>query len=336
MSEVCATCHTLVTEALGPGARPIGRLAEQTPFQEWQASSYRNTQACQSCHMPVVAEPTPIAGVLGQPREGMSRHVFRGGNFFVMQMLNRYRAELGVEATPEEMDNAIRRTVRHLETETARIAIERAAIVDGRLEADVLIENLAGHKLPTAYPSRRAWVHLEVRDAAGRVLFESGAFDPSGRIRGNDYDDDPRRFEPHWREVRRADDVQIYESVVAGADGAPTTGLLTGVRYLKDNRLLPAGFDKASAPADVAVQGDAVNDADFTAGRDRVRYVVDVTGAAGPLTVTAEFWFQPIAYRWAENLRGYDAPETRRFVRYYDSMAAASAIVIARAAMTVR
>ena len=39
-----------------------------------------------------------------------------------------------------------------------------------------------------------------------------------------------------------------------------TTGLLKGLRFVKDNRLLPRGFDKASADADIAVRGDAAAD----------------------------------------------------------------------------
>ena len=335
-SDVCGTCHTLITTALGPNAQAIGRLPEQTPYQEWQASAYRDRQPCQACHMPAVAEPTPITSVLGQPRDGMSRHQFRGGNFFVMQMLNRYRAELGVVATPEEMDSAIRRTVAHLETETARVTLDGVSLSGNRLDATVLVRNLAGHKFPTAYPSRRAWLQFTVRDAGGRVVFDSGRFEPSGRITGNDYDADPRRFEPHHTEIRRAEDVQIYESVIVGQDRLPTTGLLTGTEYIKDNRLLPAGFDKAAAPADIAVHGGARTDADFEAGSDRVRYAIDLPGGAGPYEVTVQLWFQPIAFRWAENLRGYDAMETKRFVRYYDAMASGSALVVARATATVR
>jgi hypothetical protein len=335
-SDVCATCHTLITTALDASSRPIGQLPEQTPYQEWRASAFRTRQACQACHMPVVAEPTPITGVLGQPREGMSRHVFRGGNFFMMQMLNRYRAELGVVATPGEMDAGIRRTVTHLETETARVRLEDPTIASGRLNATVTIQNLAGHKFPTAYPSRRAWLEFTVQDASGRVVFSSGAFEPNGSIAGNDFDRDPARFEPHYSEIRRSDEVQVYESVMAGPDGRLTTGLLTGVKYVKDNRLLPEGLDKRAAPADIAVHGAAADDEDFVAGGDRVRYSVDLAGAQGPFDVTVRLWFQPIAFRWAENLRSYDAPETRRFVRYYDSMAAVSAIPIARATTSVR
>jgi hypothetical protein len=77
------------------------------------------------------------------------------------------------------------------------------------------------------------------------------------------------------------------------------------------------------------VRGPATGDGDFTAGGDRVRYSVAVEAASGPFTVTAELSFQPIAYRWAENLAGYDTFETRRFVRYYRAMAGGSAIPMA-------
>ncbi len=58
-SEVCATCHTLLTSALGPNHETLGTLPEQTPYLEWQHSAYRESQNCQSCHMPVVAEAVP-------------------------------------------------------------------------------------------------------------------------------------------------------------------------------------------------------------------------------------------------------------------------------------
>jgi nitrate/TMAO reductase-like tetraheme cytochrome c subunit len=69
-SELCATCHTLLTKALGPGGRETGELPEQVPYQEWLHSEYRNTRSCQSCHMPPVAEDVPITSVAGQLRPG--------------------------------------------------------------------------------------------------------------------------------------------------------------------------------------------------------------------------------------------------------------------------
>ena len=120
---------------------------------------------------------------------------------------------------------------------------------------------------------------------------------------------------------------------MAGPDDRPTTGLLTAVRYLKDNRLLPAGFDKTTAPADVAVVGPASSDADFLAGRDDVRYAVDA--GTGPLQIQVRLLFQPISFRWADNLRAYDAPEPRRFLRYWDAMAHASSLPLTTASASV-
>ena len=51
----------------------------------------------------------------------------------------------------------------------ARSPIGAADARSGRLTAEVRVENLGGHKLPTAFPSRRAWLHVVVRDATPAV-----------------------------------------------------------------------------------------------------------------------------------------------------------------------
>jgi hypothetical protein len=175
---------------------------------------------------------------------------------------------------------------------------------------------------------------VTVRDRDGNRVFESGALNPDGSIAGNDNDADANRFEPHYTEITSSDQVQIYESVMQGANGALTTGLLTAVRYVKDNRLLPRGFDKATATPDIAVHGGAAEDADFTGGGDTVRYSVATGSARGPFQVESEIWYQPISYRWAMNLKRYDAPEPKRFVGYYESFASGSGVMLAHAAAT--
>jgi hypothetical protein len=333
-SEMCATCHTLYTNALGPAGDVIGSLPEQVPYLEWRHSAFVDERSCQSCHMPAAAD-TPIASVLGEPREQLARHSFFGGNFFMLRMLNRFRGELGMIAPARELEAAAQATIRQLQTETASMEIAGARVAGGQLEASVVVRNLTGHKLPTGYPSRRAWLHLTVRDAAGRVWFESGAVTAEGSIRGNDSDDDGGRVEPHYDEIRRADQVQVYESVMARPDGNPTTGLLQATQFLKDNRLLPRGFDKTTANRDIAVVGQAAEDANFNAAGDRVRYVVPVIGAEGPFRIDVELRYQPIGFRWANNLRAYGAPEPRRFVLYYDAMASGSSTVLTRIVTTV-
>jgi hypothetical protein len=335
-SELCATCHTLFTHSITADGSAGAELPEQVPYLEWLQSDYRDSLSCQACHMPVISEPTPIASVLGQPREGAARHDFRGGNFFMPRLLDAHRAELAVAATPAELQAASDRAVAHLQGGGIGVRVEEVRREAGRLDATVTVENHAGHKMPTAYPSRRAWLHVVVRDARGTVVFESGRLGQDGAIAGNDGDHDAARYEPHYATITSPDEVQVYESVMVDAAGRVTTGLLTGVRYVKDNRLLPAGFDKGRAPADVAVHGAAASDADFLGGSDRVKYEVNVGDRPGPFSVDAELVYQPIGFRWAQNLRTYDAAEPGRFVRYYDAAASTSAVVVAKASGAAR
>jgi hypothetical protein len=334
-SELCGSCHTLFTETLDRAGRVLGEFPEQMPFLEWRHSAFRSERSCQSCHMPVVPDSAPVSSVLGQPRAGVSRHVFRGGNFFMLRMLNRFRDELAVAALPQELEREAAATIEHLQSAAALVTIEHSSIRGTQLVADVLVQNQAGHKLPTAYPSRRAWLHVRVRDAAGRLLFESGAFRPDGSIDGNDNDRDAGAFEPHYQEIDRAGQVQIYEAIMHDPTGRVTTGLLSAHRYAKDNRLLPRGFNKETASSEIAVQGHAREDKDFSAGSDRVRYIIDVGRAVRPLTIDVQLWYQPIAYRWAQNLAAYEAFETRRFLSWFKAMAESSALVLASARAAV-
>jgi hypothetical protein len=330
-SEVCATCHTLYTKALGAGGKEVGSLPEQVPYQEWLHSDYRDKQSCQFCHMPAVQEPVRITRVLGVPRDGLAQHVFVAGNFFMQRMLNRYRNELNVVAQPDALAASADLTVRFLQAKSAKLSIGPLEMRGGRLEADVTVENLGGHKLPTAYPSRRAWLHVTVRDAQNRVLFESGALHPDGSIEGNDNDADPKRFEPHYTEIRSADQVQIYEPILKDQNGNVTTSLLSAVGYAKDNRLLPHGFDKTTAEPDIAVYGGAAQDPAFSDAGHRVRYSVATGNAQGPFHVEAELMYEPIGFRWANNLKAYDAAEPKRFTGYYDAMASGAATVLVKA-----
>jgi hypothetical protein len=332
-SELCATCHTLITEAIGPDGRAIGSLPEQMNYQEWRHSAFFGEErSCQSCHMPPVRGPVRIASVLGDDRDSLSRHTFVGGNAFMLRLMNRYRAELGVEATSAELEATARATVRQLEQDTATVSVERASMADGITAVDVVVKNLTGHKFPTGYPSRRAWLHVTMRDAQGRTLFESGRVTETGLIEGNTSDEAAATFEPHYEEITRADEVQIYESIMGTPAGAPTTGLLQATQYLKDNRLLPRGFEKRTAAPEIAVIGGAAGDGDFTGDGDRVRYRIRLPGVA---SVDVELRYQPVGYRWAQNLAAYDAPEPRRFVGYYNALAQFASVVVARATRSV-
>jgi len=330
-SALCGSCHTLYTTTLNAKGEAVGELPEQMPYLEWRHSAYSGTESCQSCHMPVMERDMPITSVIGQTRSNVSQHVFLGGNFFMLGLLSRNAADLSVTALPQDLSQSIRRTRENLQTASARIAIRRIERKASRLHATVSVTNLTGHKLPTAYPSRRTWISFQVFNTNGAALFASGRLNPDGSIQGNDNDVDPGRHEPHYDEIDSADEVQIYEAIMADLDDNVTTVLLSAIRYIKDNRLLPVGFDKATAHSDIAVQGPARTDDDFTGGNDSVRYSVDLSKASeGPLTVVTELWYQPIAFRWAKNLMQQPSDEARRFVDYFEAESANTGIILAR------
>jgi hypothetical protein len=332
-SELCATCHTLITSAIGSDGRVIGSLPEQMNYQEWRHSDFsREERSCQSCHMPRADGPLRVSSVLGEARDGLSRHAFVGGNAFMLRMLNRFRDALGVEAPSTELEATARRTEEQLRRDTATLDVSTPRGVDGAIEFDVTVRNLTGHKFPTGYPARRAWLHVRVVGDDGRPLFDSGALGADGAIAGNANDADKTTFEPHYDVIDQADQVQIYESILGDERSRPTTGLLSAVRYLKDNRLLPRGFDKHTADPQIAVAGAAADDATFAGGGDRVRYRI---GAAGRRwsRIEVELIYQPIGYRWAHNLAEYNTRETSAFTQYFRAMEGSTASIVASATL---
>lgn len=325
-SGLCATCHTLFTPVVdGEGQLTGETFPEQVQFLEWQFSEFGDgigeDRSCQACHMPdaegeVVLSlvPTNLSG-----REPFAQHVFLGGNVFMLRLLRDNSEELGLTASTEQFDDAIARTEEFLATETATLAFQDVRQQGGGLVATVMLTNHCGHKLPTGFPSRRAWIHFTVRDGTNTVVFESGAPLPDGRIAGDDADVDAGAFESHHDVIVGEDQVQIYQSIMENTDGEPTYVLLRAANYAKDNRLLPSGFNKNGASADIAVVGSAATDTDFRGGSDEVTYNIDLGETTGPFTVTAELLFQSVSYRFVEQLRAEDGDLTRDFVRFFDA-----------------
>jgi hypothetical protein len=319
-SEVCASCHTLVTPTIDNQGEIAGHFPEQMPYVEWLASSYPDEKSCQDCHMPVVGGEVVLSTTGSPARDQFSQHSFAGGNIYGLTLLQAHGEELGVTASRDQITAALERAKDQLGSQTAQISIDDLALEGNTLSLALKIESQVGHKFPSGFPSRRVWVHLVVEDSAGKVLFESGLWSENGRIEGNDNDTDDSLFEPHYQVINHPDQVQIYETIMGDVDGAVTTTLLRGASYLKDNRLLPQGFEKDSAVDEIAVCGDARIDDNFQGGHDKVQYQVNLENAQGPFRITAELLYQSIGYRWAQNLDGLAAPEPELFITYYDSV----------------
>jgi hypothetical protein len=319
-AELCATCHTLYTPYVDATGQIAGEFPEQMPYLEWTHSDYRDTLACQDCHMPAAQGAVRISKTGGPPRSPFAQHVFVGGNAYMLEILRTFGEERQVTASSEQFEAKREQVVDQLQNRTAALAVEEIELSGSQLTATVTIQSLAGHKFPTGFPARRAWLHLMVQDAAGEIIFECGAVNPDGSIVGNDNDASPLKYEPHYQVIDSLDQVQIYESIMRTPEGSVTTALLRGAGYVKDNRLLPSGFDKGTASEDIAVHGQAMEDADFLWGGDRVPYTIELGNFEGPFTVTVELLYQSVGYRWAENLRRQAAPETDRFLGYYEAV----------------
>jgi hypothetical protein len=84
--------------------------------------------------------------------------------------------------------------------------------------------------------------------------------------------------------IESRDQVQIYESIMVDHEGEVTTGLIFAVRYIKDNQLLSAGFEKETSDEDIDVHGAAA-DVNFNNEGDVVSYYIALGESHGPYHV---------------------------------------------------
>jgi hypothetical protein len=332
-SALCGACHTLFTPAVrADGTLLPTEFPEQTTYLEWERGS--REQSCQGCHMPVADGSVVISNrpMMLAARSAFGDHVFAGANRQMLALLGSNSAALGLTAKPEHLAASLAATSEQLESRTAALALDSTEWDSSsrRLAFTVEVENKSGHKFPSGIPARRAWLHVTVADAGGTVVFESGRPADDGSIEGCAADANPAVFEPHHDVISSPEEVQIYESVMADSDGHVTQTLLRAAAYAKDNRLLPPGFDKlAAASTDVAVVGGAAFDDDFTEGRDRVTYALNVPPGTGSVTVTAELLYQSVSHPFAADLRNSHTDLVERFLGMYDASDRAPTLVAA-------
>lgn len=247
--------------------------------------------------------PKTTAKVSNRPRwlaakNGFAKHHLVGANTTILTMLRDNAAQLDVTST--DLNEGIDRARAMLQS-AADIEIVSVAVTEGVLAARVRVQNNSGHKAPTAYPSRRMWIHFKLTDSANNIVFESGRINADGSIVGADNDGDQAIFEPHYDLITSADQVQIYEAVMGDSAGNITYTLLRGAQYLKDNRLTPQGFDKYAVPYDIAVHGQAANDSNFNLGVDELVYRIPVK-VTGELDISVSLNYQTIAHGFVQDL----------------------------------
>ncbi|MFP4599606.1 MAG: hypothetical protein ACLFVJ_15205 [Persicimonas sp.] len=227
------------------------------------------------------------------------------------------------QAPSAAFDELIRQVQHQLQNDTARVSIASAQKTADGLRIGVDIVNLTGHKFPTGFPSRRAWLHVTVRDADGGVVFESGRWNDRGQLVDSsdavlaiEQVDGP--VEPHRDTVNASEQVQIYEPIMAGTDGQAVFRFLRAETYAKDNRLLPKGWSSAHAQASDTAPAGVDGDENFRGGADRVVYEVVLDELDGEFTVDAELVYQALGARFAAEIFTADTRPMKVFEQYYD------------------
>ena len=335
-SATCGACHDLRTpdipSADGSGLSPASGFPEQMIYSEWVNSSFAandgSGQNCQSCHMPEVDGAIELSSQGGGiARENFSRHTFLGPNTVMQSLLMNNAESLGILVPAADFAVAIERNREFVAT-GARVQILSSELQSGsELVTRVRINNLAGHKLPSGFASRRAFVHFLVTDSTGTVVFESGRENSDGSITGINADTDSAQYENHYELIDSSDQVQVYEAIMGDQNDAVTHTLMNATQYLKDNRLLPSGFDKVSAPDDIRTRGNAMDDIDFDAGGDEIEYRVQVPESRG-LRVQASLVYQPLAYGHLQDLFASDSlPDVDYFKTLYEAADLKSEVV---------
>ena len=182
-------------------------------------------------------------------------------------MFDQFRTVLGLYATDGLLPDPLRETyngqknavdgaVSLAQSSDRQVTVDSATNSGGQLQADVQVQNLAGHKFPSGVSFRRAFLDFQVLDGDGNVLWESGGTNANGVITdtaGNPlvtefFSPSQQTFQPHFwtgNPITSDQQVQIYEEMVQDPQGQLTTSFLSLDDKVKDNRILPQGWSSS-------------------------------------------------------------------------------------------
>ena len=333
-STVCADCHTLITNTADLEGNLTGdEYVEQATYHEWVNSAFSGEGVelpeeaegqegtCQSCHMARIDDPVIISSGYAflEPRTPYGLHQLAGANLTMLEIMRDNIETLGLTASEAQFDSTIFWTREMLQDKTLDLSVTQQGLLDefdGTPGVQIKLTNKAGHKFPSGYPARRAFIELIVHIADTDTLFHSGKLDASGaRIIGSD-EAGLTAYEPHYDVIDSDDKVQIYEIVATDVEMNPTNVLERAAHTVKDNRLIPLGFSMNHPSYDTTkVEGEALMDPNFNitdsgepgSGSDRITYLfpelahIDIS----EVDVTVNVWYQSMPPRWVEGMFDY-------------------------------
>jgi hypothetical protein len=324
--------------------RVVDDIAPYTPEDPLElAFRVANIQSADYPHYPNQAAEDKLALDVQKP---YGRHTLAGINLFVREMFEQFPEILGIPLTDvniarreqavESLALAAKAGLHEARVRTASVTIGDLRVVAGALEATVRVTNKTGHKFPSGVGFRRAFLEVLAEDANGDVLWGSGRTNALGELTGADgktlaSESSPSEWQAHHQRIDRADQVQIYETRHLDENGALTTSVLAQAHKVKDNRLLPQGWQGPDAervgPEEYAAMAPCAGDAAGEAcaalddpayqpgagGHDEVVYVIPAEAAARATRVTARLLYQAIPPYYLRDLfEASDGPETRR------------------------
>jgi hypothetical protein len=330
-SALCGTCHNVSSPDTDAGPLKTLKLADGTDtalpfpiertFSEWQQSAFSDPtgKTCQNCHMPATEEPDATACSLGgyPDRSGtLPVHAFVGGNTWVPAIIKGEYAQAIFDNGGLDRSASYDQTIAWARELLATAADMDATIAkytppgsgNGAMALAVKVTNESGHKLPTGYAEgRRMWINVEVKDANGALVFQSGAYDANTGV---------LTVDPQARVYEVLQGIWNQGGAgacdVADADGDPMFHFVLNDCIAKDNRIPPLGFRPATAadPDGYELQPVGATYPETSPGSgelvnfDAVTYVIPVPdGTAEPLTATARLYYQTSSREYIEFLR---------------------------------
>ena len=328
---LCASCHTLLTSSVDLDGNYTGeKFVEQATYHEWLNSAYGadkglDKASCQECHMPRIMDTVVISSNYSflQGRSPFALHELVGGNTTMLQLMKENKEALNITATDEQFDNTIANTFTLLQEKSVDFNLEliNQDVDSAYFSIDII--NRAGHKFPSGYPARRAYVEFVATTIEqGDTLFQSGVLQDNYEVKGQ-----TEETEPHFDIINREDQVQIYELVLGDVNGNFTTVLERSHQALKDNRLAPLGFTTTHSAYDTTkIYGAALTDSNFNknngiegTGADIIRYHFPINGYEGLIKVEAKMYYQALPPKWMAPMFKESTPEIEVFRNMYEA-----------------
>lgn len=261
------------------------------------------------------------------------RHALQGINLFALEIFNQYSDILGLNQASymtynkNGLKHAILEGNKMAKEKTAKLEILEKNYADGILSLKIKVTNLAGHKFPSGVGFRRAFLEVKADSWC------SGCTNSIGVILGENKKPLPSEFnengqyQKHHQIITSANEAQIYEELVKDEKGNFTTSFLRIHEHVKDNRLLPIGWEKGGPSNKEGISKEqflhatnpgheAIKDADFTdgSGSDTIEYKISLKDK--PKKVEATLYYQAIPPRFL-NDRFKAAPEGPHTQRLY-------------------